>query len=275
MLVSLQDKIETTLRASRLFAHWPQDALAPLRKAADFRRYVRGETIAEREDPVCGLWIVASGSVTCHRSTPNGKYFLESIFWPGSVVGLTPAIDGWPMPFSHMARRDCQVVFVPRAAFLAATRESGRMEDVVVFMALRARVGYESVFTICAESLSVRVAKFLAYLPRRSLFVSEGPPGSPGWIDPAPIDLTQDELAAMLGISRQTLNRALGPFLRSGIVVRDGDMIRVVNFRKLLAVMEENEKLPEIWRNEILSWDEHLRADKADAKFELRDAGAR
>jgi hypothetical protein len=51
-------------------------------------------------------------------------------------------------------------------------------------------------------------------------------------------------------------------FLRKRIVARDGESIRVIDFRGLLAVMEEDEPLPDIWRDEILSWDETTRDKK-------------
>src|SRR5262249_220636 len=77
-----------------------------------------------------------------------------------------------------------------RAPFQAALRDLNRMCDVATFLCHRSRIEFESLFTACVESLTVRLAKYLAYLPRRSLFPSEGPPGGPGWIDPSPTHLT-------------------------------------------------------------------------------------
>ncbi|HTT99151.1 MAG TPA: Crp/Fnr family transcriptional regulator [Rhizomicrobium sp.] len=230
-----------------------------LERSAEVWHYKRGETIAERGDPAPGVWIIASGSTTSHRSTPNGIYFLQGVLWPGDMFGVNPVIDGWPMPLSHSARRDSLIVLIPRAALFETLRDAERMRSFCTQACLSARSTYESVFAACAESVTCRLAKYLSFLPRRAAFDSMGEPGSPTWVDPAPIDLTQDELAAMLGVARQTLNRTLAPFLRQGIVVRDGEQIRVANFRKLLPYMEENEPLPDIWRNQILSWDEHLR----------------
>jgi CRP/FNR family transcriptional regulator, cyclic AMP receptor protein len=251
--------IGAALRAPRCFADFPQSEMDILERSAEAWHYTRGETIAERGDPPSGLWVIASGSVTGHRTTPNGKYFLQGVLWPGDLFGLMPLIDGWPMPLSHAARRDCLIVFVSRAALLETLRDASRMYSVCAQICARNRVDYEAVFTASVESLRCRLAKYLAYLPRRSTFLSMGEPGSPTWVDPSPIDLTQDELAAMLGVARQTLNRTLAPFLRQGIVVRDGEQIRIASFRALLPYMEENEPLPDVWRAQILNWDEHLR----------------
>lgn len=261
----IQDKVATALRATRLFAGWPDAALQPLLKAAELQRYSKGQTIAERGVAPAGIWIVATGSVTSYRATANGKYFLQGVLWPGDLFGLMPIVDGGAMPLSHDARREALVVFIPSVPLQNALSDSERMRDLAVFVCYRLRVEYEVLFTASAESLSVRLAKYLAFLPRRSLYASEGLPGSASGVDPSPIELTQDELAAMFGVSRQTLNRAISPFLRSGIVLRDGDRIRVVNFRKLLSIIEENERLPDAWRVEILSWDERLRLNEGSA----------
>lgn len=55
-------------------------------------------------------------------------------------------------------------------------------------------------------------------------------------------------------VPRRTINRTTTPFLREGVIVR------VVNFRRLLAIIEEEDEIPpEQWRAEILSRDERLR----------------
>ena len=254
-----REVVRAALRSPRCFADFPQSEVDILERSSEAWHYARGEIIAERGDPASGLWIIASGSVTGHRSSPNGKYFLQGVLWPGDMFGLMPVMDGLPMPLSHAARRDCLVIFIPRAALLETLRDAGRLYGVCTYLCARSRIDYEGIFIRSAESLTCRLAKFLAYLPRRAVFLSSGEPGSPTWVDPAPIDLTQDELAAMLGVARQTLNRTLALFFRQGIVVRDGEQIHVASFRKLLPYMEENEPLIDVWRAEVLSWDEWLK----------------
>jgi len=267
--------IPQALRAVRCFDDWPAEVLARMTAAAELWHYEKGQVVAERGDPPKGLWIIASGSLTSHRTAPNGKYYLHGVLWPGYMIGLMPVLDDWPMPWSHAARRDSHVAFVPRAALVEALNDARCLRDISTLLCQRSRVDGETIFTRTAESLNCRLAKTLAYLPRRSLIPIDDP-GDPSWADPSPIDLTQEELAATLGVARQTLNRALQLFLQEGIVVRDGDAIRVVNFRKLLAYMEENEPLYQDWRAEIVTWDERLRrSDPSIAALEARMQGAR
>src|SRR6201996_9486794 len=127
-------------------------------------------------------------------------------------------------------------------------RDADRMREMAICMARRSRLDIEARIASTMDPLAVQLAKYLAFLPRRSQTMDEDPAVE---ADPSPIDLTQDELSNMLGVSRQTLNRTLAPFLRNRIVVRDGEGIRVIDFKGLLAVMEQGDPLPDIWRREI------------------------
>jgi CRP-like cAMP-binding protein len=260
--------IVAALRAVRLFASWPDAALEELAGECELWRYDKDSVIAWRDETPRGFWCVATGSAVSYRSSAKGHYFLQGIHWPGDVFGLVATVDGLPLPLSHAARTDSTVVFVPRAAFQAALRANvERMHELSVFICGRSRVDFEAIYAVAAESLPCRLAKFLAFLTRRSLLLSKAPLGAPGWIDASPIDLTQDEMASMLGVARQTLNRTIGSFIRDKIVVRSGDAVRIVDFRALLAVMEESEPLPSAWRAEILSWDKKLQLSKKGENF--------
>jgi CRP-like cAMP-binding protein len=260
-----RERIAATLRAAQPIAGWPPDVVAALAQQSQLRQYDKGEVIEERNDPVTGLWIVASGSVRSFRSTENGLYFLNSMLWPGDIFGVAAILDGWPTYLSYSTNCESGIVFIPKAAMEDAMRDVNRMRDMAVCLALRSRVVHESVFSTHVESLAVRLAKLLAFLPRRSQ-AFEAALATPVWPDPLPIDFTQEELADMLSVSRQFLNRTLVPFLRNGILARDGEGIRVVSFKRLLAIMEQNEPLAESWRNEILSWDERIRANAPEQR---------
>jgi CRP/FNR family transcriptional regulator, cyclic AMP receptor protein len=257
MGVCLSDRekaIGAALRGTLLFAGWPSEVLRTLSVQAQMWRYEKGEIIAERGDPATGLWAAASGSVNIYRRSVRGGYFLQGITWPGDVFALTSAVDGVDFPLSYAARTDTHVVFVPRPAFLAGLRGSEeRMIHLLKYLCARTRVEYEGAHAMVLDSVRCRLAKTLAFLMRRSLFLPKG--------NPSPVDLSQNEIADMLGLSRQTLNRAVVGLIREGVIARKDNTLQVVDFQALLAVMEETEPVHEIWRSEILSWDRKHRGE--------------
>lgn len=249
--------IGEALDKAPFFAGWTPSVRGKFIEAAELWRYSKGERVGEMFDPCPGLHLVVGGSLLNYRSSPSGRYSLNAVMWPGDVIGLAPMIDGGVRPETAEARTDSLLLFFPKAVVEIAMADNVCLRAMSRALAFRWRVAMEAAYLRSFDTARCQIAKLLAYLPRRtSLVMSFGPPGTQAWIDPAPVDVTQGELAAMLGMARQTVNRVLGEFQRRGIVVRDGEAIRVISFRGLLSVMEEDEPLPPDWRAEILSWDE-------------------
>jgi CRP/FNR family transcriptional regulator, cyclic AMP receptor protein len=260
--VSVRLSADTTwigeaLRKANLFAGWSDSVLVTMTATAELWRYNKGARVLELGEPSRGLWLVVSGSLSTFRSRPSGRTMLLGIMWPGDVIGLLSTVDGYPMPESIETRGDSLLLLVPQAAMEPALANIGCLRSLSRALAFRSRVSFESLYLRTLDSLPCQIAKMLAYIPRRSsLTMTLGPPGSDAWIDPAPVAVSQSEIAAMLGISRQTVNRVMSDFQRRKIIARDEDTVRVIDFKALLAVMEEDEVLPPEWRAEILSWDE-------------------
>jgi len=211
------------LRDTHLFGDWPQSAIQRVREQAELWIYQDGEVIAEYGDAPRGLWGIASGCISSYRTSLNKKTYLQGPHWRGDVFGLTAALDGHPSPLSHAARAVSLVFLVPGSVLRAVLRDNADAAHAVsVFLCMRSRVEYEGMYAAAVSSLRCRVAKYLAYLARQRLMLLETPLDGDG-SDPLPVDLTQGELAAMMGISRQTLNRTLAPFLQANIVVREND----------------------------------------------------
>ncbi|HWA92323.1 MAG TPA: Crp/Fnr family transcriptional regulator [Rhizomicrobium sp.] len=244
--------IAAAMRATALFSGWPQTEFETVRDSAELWRFAKGEIVAQRGDPAKGLWLVAQGSLTSYRDSPGGRYTLIGILWPGSggVMGVLPMLDDQPMPLSHAAREDSLVVLFPRGPLQATLRRGGAPLDAVIrFQCVRSRIEYEATYNRIADTMRCQLAKLMAFLPRKSMFWAEVE-------NPAPVDVSQDEIGAMLGLSRQTVNKLMTPLLRDGILERNGHSVRVASFKRLLEIIEEDEQLPESYRTELLSWDE-------------------
>ena len=253
------ERIRTALRTTRLFAAWPEPAFLRLCESAEMWRYAKGETVAEYGEEAKGLWLAAAGSFANSRTTAAGRYLMAGIQWPGDTTGIMPIFDGMPMPFSVVARTESLVVFMPRAVVMESLLDGKQqLLEVIALLCRRSRAEQELLCMKITDSVRCQLAKLLCYMPRGPVFPVGEPVGF-GKIDPAPMHITQDELAAMIGVSRQTINGELAPLIREGIVVREGNSLRVAKFKELLAVMEEDEPLPTLLRAVVLSWDEKLR----------------
>jgi CRP/FNR family transcriptional regulator, cyclic AMP receptor protein len=250
------DLIDATLRKVELFAKWPAGVVAAMAASAQLWRFSKGELVYQAGAPPAGVFILVDGSLFVVRSWPSGKHMATTISRPGWPLGVTAAWDGIEYPYDGVARSDLHAVLIPRANFLVAVRgDPKRLEDLLNFASTQLRQDIEALHTSAIGSLRCLMAKYLAYLSRPSVHLSVEKPDA---VDPTAFDVTQDELAAMLHTSRQTVNQLMKAMEREGVLKREGNRLRIVNFLKLLAIMEEDEPIHPAWRDQIIAWDATL-----------------
>lgn len=190
----MQD-VSQALRAVPMFAPATEDELARLASAAFPRRLSRGQVLfteGERSDHV---YVVADGRVKVLVSSPHGDELVLSVLVPGDALGELSVLDGADRSASAVALDDVTLWCVPAAAVRA-------LLDVSPGAALAV-----------AEELAARVRRLTGAaadlvfldLPRRlaKLLVSEEA------ADGRATALIQSDVAAHLGVTRQSLNRAL------------------------------------------------------------------
>ena len=260
----------TVLGSVALFAKWPSDAFNDLCAAAQLWRFAKGETLYRFGEPVPGLIVLARGSLLNVRFYPNGKRMATAILKPGWPVGMLPAWDELDCAYDGVARTDCLVIIIPGKMLRSLFRnDAERMAELADFFCAQIRQDTESLLARCISSQRSFLAKYLAYLCRPSVFVTREDPTA---VDPVATDVTQDELAAMMAASRQTVNRLMKGLERDGVLKRRGALVEIVNFRRLLAVMEEDEPIPPLWRAQILAWHERLASRAGQTGRPSRDA---
>lgn len=265
------DLIRTVLRGAPLFSRWTEEQFATLMASAQLWRYAKGETVYQAAEHVRGVCVIAEGTLLNGRILSNGKEMAIAILRPGWPLLIVPALDGIESPYSATARCDVLVIWIPRATFLAVVQNDiARLRDLMEMMTRQIRQDIESLQSRVASSLRCLMAKYLAYLSRPSVLLDFE---APTYVDPTASDVTQDEMAAMLGTARQTVNRLMKAMERDGILVREGNTIRVINFLGLLAIMEEDEPIHPLWREQIVGWHEKLTAAAAPAP-DAKDSAA-
>jgi CRP/FNR family transcriptional regulator len=260
------DLILATLHRVDLFAKWPVDVVVAMASAGRLWRYTRGERVFEANVPAPGVAVLVDGSLLIARSWANGKQMATTITRPGWPHCVLWAWDGIECPYDGVARSDLLAVIVPSADFIAAVgSDAKRLSDLVNFASAQIRQDTEALHTRAIGSPRCLMAKYLAYLARPSVHLTVEEPDA---VDPTAFDVTQDELAAMLHYARQTVNRMMKTMEREGVLVREGNRLRIVDFLKLLAIMEEDEPIYPLWKEQIVAWDAKLRAGETKRQGE-------
>lgn len=190
----------------------PKEARAALLKAMQPRIFQCGALIYNRTEQPSGLYRIRSGSALFQIDGANGKRLLLKIVRENELFGETVAFDAKPAPIAVEARTDLTTDFVS-TPHLATLRD--RFVEIDRELAAVAAQNLRATLTAIEElnlmSLRERTVARLCSL------CAETDGSEKALIR---LDLTQSELASMLGASRPATNAALSELERFGIVRR-------------------------------------------------------
>lgn len=185
------------------------------------RHFSRGEVVFLRGDPGDAMYLVRSGLLKVYEISPDGTELVLTTVPPGATVGELALADGGERSASVAALHPTRVLVVGRDAFLHAVRTDGSLaEPLLRYLAGHLRRLTDFAVDLVFLDLSARLAKLLTRLAAES-----GQPVRPGMLLNA---LTQSDLAAMVGASRQSTNTVLRGFAQAGWLELDGRQIRLL-----------------------------------------------
>ncbi|MBI4299605.1 MAG: Crp/Fnr family transcriptional regulator [Chloroflexi bacterium] len=204
-----------------LFTGLAEAELEALASSLRRRSYAKGEVIFHQEDPGSACYIVETGRVKIVAASADGKQVVLALLGPGDLFGEMALLDGEPRSADAVVVEACQLLTLQRDDFLAFLR-SNCDASLKLMAALARRLRRTDEFLQDAVFLDVsgRLAKAL-------LDLGEGqgqkmPDGS--LVTPR---LTQGELAALVGATRESINKWLGYYRDRGLVRYEGGRVTI------------------------------------------------
>jgi CRP/FNR family transcriptional regulator/CRP/FNR family cyclic AMP-dependent transcriptional regulator len=215
------------LGRAQLFRDLPEAILQDLAATAHARTYRRGGTLVRQGEPGDALYLLLDGEVKVLVEAPSGEQAVVAILGPGDCVGEFSLIDGQPRSATVEAIGEVTVLVLLRAEFLAFMHaHPTMMERLLLTLVRRLRRTDELAADLARLDTRGRLAKTLLDLARE-----HGRALDPGTEIELPI--TQGDLAAMVGATRERVNRVLGALEEDGAIHRRGRHIIVLD-RELL-----------------------------------------
>lgn len=151
------------------------------------------------------LIVVVRGMLEVSMASAEGRRHVLNVIGPGTVFGLIPVLDQRPWIHDAWARGPSEVLRLHRDALLETMRRHPPLAGAIVqLLCARARKIYSALAAQSLLELPARVARTLLMLAAER--------GTPV------LALPQADLADMLGVTRQSLNRELQALLRRGAV---------------------------------------------------------
>jgi CRP/FNR family transcriptional regulator, cyclic AMP receptor protein len=195
---------EGLLRQTALFAAVPADRLAELAQLVRRRRFPRGATIFHKGDPGTGLYLLMTGQVKIVLPSETGEEAVLGVLEAGEAFGELALFDGLPRSATVVALQEAEVLLLRREDFLAFVARSPEVATALLgVLSRRLRATNELIEDVVFLDVPGRLAKRLLDLGTRyGKRTEEGIA-----ID---LRLTQQELAAMVGTTRESVNKHLG-----------------------------------------------------------------
>lgn len=193
-----------------LFAALDEQTAQRLTESMTPRSLARGQRLFSEGDRGDSLYVITSGKVKLGRASGDGRESLLSVLGPGEMFGELSLFDPGPRLTSATAVSETKLIGLDNTDlrdFLADHPEVAM--QMLAGLGRRLRRTNEGMSDLVFTDVPGRVAKALLDLAQRF-----GQPASDGLR--VGHDLTQEELAQLVGASRETVNKALADFATRG-----------------------------------------------------------
>lgn len=193
------------LDATELFAALPEDVLEELRGRTKVQSLAKGDLLFSQGDPSHELFVVADGRIAIATRSTDGRESMVAVLEGGALFGELGLFDDEPRSADARALTDSQVVALAYDDVRTVLQARPQFLWVIVrLLAQRLRATDEALADAVFLDVPARTAKRLLELA--------------GTDDEFQLPMTQEDLAGLVGASRERVNKALAMFTRLGWV---------------------------------------------------------
>jgi CRP-like cAMP-binding protein len=197
------------LETTQLLGALPPDTLETLRQQATTRTVARNEVLFRQGEAASEMYGIVSGRVAVLTRSPDGRESLVAVLEEGSLLGELPLFDDGPRSAEARALEETSLVVLGYDAVRAAIDAHPSILWVIVrLLARRLRDTDESLADAVFLDVPARTAKRLLDIA--------------GDADQFRLPMTQEDLAGLVGASRERVNKALSLFTRLGWIEVEG-----------------------------------------------------
>jgi CRP/FNR family transcriptional regulator, cyclic AMP receptor protein len=219
--------VNDLLRSALLFRELDDEAASALRASMVEVKLARGEVLFREGDDGDRVYVVVDGKIKLGRTAPDGRENLLAVLGPGQMFGELSLFDPGPRSATASAVTDTKLLGLGHTDLLPWL--TGRPEvsrNLLSQLAQRLRRSNDTLADLVFSDVPGRVAKQLLDLSERF-----GVPTPDGLR--VVHDLTQEELAQLVGASRETVNKALADFVSRNWIRLESRSVVLMDIERL------------------------------------------
>ena len=220
------------LRAEHIFCGLPAKALRSFESIKYATAYPKGAVLFIEGQSPRGIFVLCKGRVRLSMCETDGKTLILRVAGPGEVLGLSATVSGKPYQLRAETVDPCQVNFVKRDDFLRFLKEHS---DACLRVAEQLSNKYSSTCheiraLVLAHSAGEKLAKLLLELSAKNGQAAKAEPR-------VKLELTHEQIAQMIGTSRETVTRLFSDLKKRQIVQSKGKILLIRNKAALKAMV--------------------------------------
>jgi CRP/FNR family cyclic AMP-dependent transcriptional regulator len=222
-------------RVERIFCNLPTSALQAFETIKYATAYPKGAVLFVEGQAPRGIFVLCKGRVKLSICATDGKTLIVKIAEPGEVLGLGGTVSGKPYELTAETIDPCQVNFVKREDFLRFLREHAEAcFKVAQQLSEKYNNACHEVRSLgLSHSAGEKLAKLLLEWSSKN---AEGAKQEPRMKQV----LTHEEIAQMIGTSRETVTRLFADLRKRQIVHSKGSTLVIRNKAALKQIARNN-----------------------------------
>lgn len=219
-------QIQAIIGSRNPFKVWPAWAQKELAKTAVLRNYQSGrEILSAGMQPQDAIFII-KGALCYHVLDEQGK--VRTFPHPAGheeIINLAPMLKSLLLPAGLQTQRQTTLLHIPREGLMGILAKAPElMEPILTLLCQRIMLlGQHSIRLNDRNSLR-KLVNLLLDLSKGDGVIHQEQPH---------IHVSQDQLAAMLGLSRQSINKVLGKLVNEEIIVKSYRGLHITNMEAL------------------------------------------
>ncbi len=224
-----KDCLTCTLRRTSDFCNLPQPLMTAFSYMGHLTLYPGNATLLMAGQIPRGVYIACSGRAKLSVEARDGKTIILKIAGDRQVLGLSAVVLGRPSPITVTTIEICQIKFIERDSFLRLIeRDSHAALACGAMLAREVITSFDDVHELLfARSSTEKLARLLLS------WVSDEPRNRELRV---PTEFTHEEIAQMIGSSRETVTRLLGDMKRKDLIRMEGATLVIPNRIALQAI---------------------------------------
>jgi CRP/FNR family transcriptional regulator, polysaccharide utilization system transcription regulator len=191
------------------------------------RHYKKGETIFDEGAYPHGLYCINSGKVKVTQTGAEGREHIVHLCKDGDVMGYRAILSGDKYSCTAVALENSSICFIPTKVFTGMVEKEPKLAFKIIHLfSDELKIAERNITDIAQKSVKERLAQGLLLLKESYGFQQDG--------TTLDVSMTREDIANIVGTSRETVIRLLFEIDKEGTIALEGKKIKILDQNKLL-----------------------------------------